>query len=364
MKNLTKHFQVMATVVLGAALGANANGQHITFDDFSSTSNLSLNGSAQALSTGDGNVIRLVGGQTPQAGSVFFNMPLNISDFSATFEFRISNAGGLPDGTGEPGGDGLVFVLQDQGPDALGGAGHDLGYGSISPSVAVEFDTWDNGGWIADINSNHAGILEDGSVDHSLVPWNFPISVAPQFDDGNKWYVWVDYDGTTLEMRASQNGIRPTDSIVETSFFLSSLMDPNGPQTAYVGFTAGQWNAWGDCDLIRWEFGPKDSILLLDSVQPGVAGMMNEISLKNATPLGQVFFAYGFAAGIHPLVTCPGLALDIHAPELAFAAAADNLGNIQVNRNVSPSAAGRTLHFQAVEVLSCRLSNAITQVIL
>ena len=40
------------------------------------------------------------------------------------------------------GGDGFAFVIQGEGPDAVGRSGNDLGYGGIKDSVAIEFDMY------------------------------------------------------------------------------------------------------------------------------------------------------------------------------------------------------------------------------
>jgi hypothetical protein len=42
------------------------------------------------------------------------------------------------------GGEGIAFVLQQYSPTSSGGAGHNLGYGKIPTSYAVEFDTNSN----------------------------------------------------------------------------------------------------------------------------------------------------------------------------------------------------------------------------
>ncbi|MBK8471948.1 MAG: hypothetical protein IPL33_07130 [Sphingobacteriales bacterium] len=38
--------------------------------------------------------------------------------------------------------DGLAFVLQQEGDDAIGGGSYGLGYGGLSPSIAVEIDNY------------------------------------------------------------------------------------------------------------------------------------------------------------------------------------------------------------------------------
>lgn len=40
------------------------------------------------------------------------------------------------------GGDGFAFVIQGEGPTAVGRSGNELGYGGITDSVAIEFDMY------------------------------------------------------------------------------------------------------------------------------------------------------------------------------------------------------------------------------
>jgi len=64
-------------------------------------------------------------------GAVWFKKPLSLSDdFDMTFRVYISDSPG----------DGMAFVLQSYGLDALGGWGFNNGYVPISPSVAIKID--------------------------------------------------------------------------------------------------------------------------------------------------------------------------------------------------------------------------------
>ncbi len=128
----------------------------LDFDNFADTTPLTLNGNA----TQAGNALRLTSSQGFQVGSAFFDRPLAINastSFETQFQFQLSGGSG--------GADGFTFMLQNstQALNALGFRGGDLGYGSIqdtstpgiSQSLAIEFDTYQNG-W--DINNNHISI--------------------------------------------------------------------------------------------------------------------------------------------------------------------------------------------------------------
>jgi hypothetical protein len=226
-----------------AALAINAGAQTLLFSNFSSTTGLSLN-AAQVV---NGSVL-LAQNQQDRSGSVFTTSTYAISGFSAAFEFRISSPGGTSDGTAA-GADGLAFVVQRAGATALGGSGEGMGYGprggtpGIANSLAVEFDTFQNS-W--DPSSNHIGIDTNGSLT-SLATAN----VGSAFDNGTKWSVWVDYNGTTLEVRASTDGGRPTAATISQAIDLTSTI---GGSSAYIGFTGGTGSAFGTHEVLSFAF--------------------------------------------------------------------------------------------------------------
>ena len=213
----------------------------ILFSDFTNTAGLVRSGNAATAVTGDGTVLRLVPAQFNQSGSAFSQATINASTFSTFFEFRLTNPGGISDGT-EIGADGFVFVVQPVS-SSIGGSGGGLGYAGISPSVGVEFDTFQNG-W--DPSSNHVGVDVNGDV------VSVQTVVEPtKFDNGNLWYAWVDYDGTTLDVRYSQTPNRPTNANLSRVINIPSII---GSTTAFVGFTAGTGSAFENHDIITWQY--------------------------------------------------------------------------------------------------------------
>jgi len=87
------------------------------------------------------------------------------------------------------------------------------------------------------------------------------VGVPTLFDDGNLWSAWIDYDGTTLEVRANQTGIRPGASFLSYNLDLPSII---GVNDAYVGFTAGTGADYGNHDIVSWtyrdEYNPVSSV--------------------------------------------------------------------------------------------------------
>jgi Legume lectin domain/PEP-CTERM motif len=238
------------TIATGGMLASGAaNATVVTFSDFSDVSNMTLNGNATTTTTGDGEVLRLTSANFNQSGSAFSSTTVRAADFSTFFTFRISSPGGsIFDCNSESGADGLVFVAQSVG-SSIGGAGQGIGYEGVGQSVGVEFDTWCNAA-NNDPSSNHVGIDIDGNVNHGVGSLN-TINVAPNFDDGNIWYAWIDYDGATMEVRANQSGLRPVDALLMRNLDLVNIL---GQDDAFIGFTSGTGADYGDHDILSWEY--------------------------------------------------------------------------------------------------------------
>ncbi len=259
---MRKTFTTVAASLACALLSLPATATVVTFGDFSSAGSLTLNGTAAVTATSDGTVLRLTSASPNQSGSAFNSTTINAATFSTYFKFRISNFGGtLFDCNTRTGADGLVFVVQNVSA-SIGGAGAGIGYQGINNSVGAEWDTWCNGG-NNDPSSNHLGININGNVDHGAGSAH-TADVAANFDDGNIWFGWVDYDGTTLEVRTNQTGVRPIVADLSRALDIVSIL---GSSTAYVGFTSGTGADWGDHDVLSWEY--RDSFNPITPQPPG-----------------------------------------------------------------------------------------------
>ena len=196
---------------------------------------LTLNGSAQIVTLTDGpSLLQLTPAQAGQTGSAFRSASVPVNKFNVFFQFRIT------DGSGGYGpGDGMTFVLQTQGANALGDGGGSLGYGGIAPSVAVEFDTYQNPG---EINDNHVAILTNGvmtDLDPQTLPYGDPYcgNYPPPFgcmSDGDIWSVWIDYDGTNLNVAVADNSTTRPANLISYPIDIPGTLGQNG---AFVGFT-------------------------------------------------------------------------------------------------------------------------------
>ena len=95
---------------------------------------LSLLGNTSVIDT----ILRLSPSAPQQRGACWYSRrKIDLSKgFETEFTFKIHQ-----NDAQYKGGDGFAFVIQNVGPDALGGFGDSLGYKGISQAVVIEFDT-------------------------------------------------------------------------------------------------------------------------------------------------------------------------------------------------------------------------------
>lgn len=254
------------TALIGAAsmgVAAGAFAAPIVYNDFSSVAGLQLNGSTAQV----GNVLRLTPEAYNQSGTAFLSNPVSLAanvSFSSAFSFRISTPTfGIGDGDGI-GADGITFIVQTNSSTA-GGAGGGIGYQGIPNSVAIEFDTFDNGVFGNDPNGNHVGIDLNGNI-QSVVTQPY----ATRFNNNSIYYAFVDYDGDNkkLEVRVSTTNSRPTDALLAYNVDLVTVL---GTSDAYVGFGSGTGSGVGNHDILSWEF--RDTYNPVDPTVPEPASL-------------------------------------------------------------------------------------------
>jgi hypothetical protein len=193
-----------------------------------------------------------------QRGAVWLiDKQLVSSGFQTTFQFRLSNPGGLiqwsPQGY-QRGGDGFAFVIQNYGIPVVGYWAGYLGYHGIPNSLAVEFDTWWNAepGFF-DPNGNHVSVhtrgLGGNSASESASLGR--TTAIPFLKDGLTHTARIDYTPGTLRVFVD-NTTNPALTI--PGLDLSNLLRlSNG--TAWLGFTAGTGSAYQSHDVLSWQIG-------------------------------------------------------------------------------------------------------------
>jgi len=179
-----------------------------------------------------------------QTGTAYHTNEVPLETFAVQFSFRITDSNGFIDSTDQTGADGFALIFQALG-DVVGSSGGEIGYGGISPSVVVEFDTFMN--IPTDPDSNHVGINIDGDISSI----NNSVFVEPQFDDENQRFAWIDYEQPLLEVRLSQTDQRPDTAILVTTVDIPAII---GSSTGFVGFTSATGLAHSNHDIISWSY--------------------------------------------------------------------------------------------------------------
>lgn len=223
----------------------------ITYNDFSDVTGLSINGSASQ----NGNEIRLTPALRGQGGSFFTTDAMNLlndSSFAANFSFRIDSNGGGGDADGI-GADGLAFVVQTNNSN-VGSTGGGLGYQGINNSVAVEFDTYNNGRTSDGNNGNHVGIGINGNT---TTTGN--VNVASRFNGGDIWDVAVSYNGLTdiLNVAWSSTTADPIGAPITQNVDLASVL---GSPNAFFGFTAGTGSFYSTHNILSATFSNSSTV--------------------------------------------------------------------------------------------------------
>ncbi len=130
-----------------------------------------VNGNAAQLSC---NCYRLTQAQNNQSGSVWNENMINLTDsFDFTFDVYLGN--------NDFGADGIAFVLQPIST-SIGTGGGGLGYDGVSPSLAVELDTYQNA---EDPPYDHVAIMGNGIVQHDNPAGNLAGPVPALFANAN-----------------------------------------------------------------------------------------------------------------------------------------------------------------------------------
>lgn len=209
---------------------------HRQFADFSDATGLTLNGKAAIL----GSVLQLATNAALQAGSAYLSSAIPMgadTSFTTRWVFRIH---GSADGA-----DGLAFVVQGNGPDALGGTGGNLAYRGVERSVAVEVDNHQGSG---DPNGNHLGILLNGVTTNHVATW------TPGWDLENEQShtLWVAYDGPArrLEVYLAEGVVseRPSTSVMTVEVDLPATVG----EQAWFGFAGATGRLTNHHDIESW----------------------------------------------------------------------------------------------------------------
>lgn len=173
------------------------------------------------------NCYRLTMDNTNRVGSIWRTMPIDLNksfevSFTANFGSRTTGA------------DGIAFGLQRRVSNplsAVGNIGEALGFGGISPSVAVEFDTYQNANEPA---YDHIAFFRNGNQNAPVAGTQVQMSNAKtNVKDGQDYQVRVVWSKEMNKMEVYFNGVYRTSY---TADIVNEVFAGN-PQV-YFGFTA------------------------------------------------------------------------------------------------------------------------------
>jgi len=189
-----------------------------------------LNG--DAVSLGD-NCYQLTEETTFSAGSIWYETLINLNlNFEINFSLNLGNL----DASGA---DGMYFVLQPVGT-GLGDAGGGMGYLGISPSLGVEFDTYQNGDY-DDPAYDHIAIQYNGVLDHgSIYNLDGPVQIISgvnNIEDGEYHNAKIMWDAAAQHFQVFVDCDLRVEFIAEVFDIIETVFA--GDPEVYFGFTAG-----------------------------------------------------------------------------------------------------------------------------
>jgi hypothetical protein len=207
-----------------------------------------------------GNRLRVTPAAGGQSGAGYSTNAITLgtgATFSTTFQFQFTNTGGI-----DPA-DGITFVLAAN-PTGLGSGGGGLGYQGVPNSLAIEFDTFNNGG--ADLSSNHVAVDVGGVLTNTatanpygVATCEFPTSYLSTgcMSNGDIWTAIIGYDGTNLTVSV-QDGANAVQTVI--SSFPINIAAVLGTANAFVGFTGGTGAGFENQDILNWQLANDTSL--------------------------------------------------------------------------------------------------------
>jgi hypothetical protein len=197
-----------------------------------------------------GAALRLVPPEPELAGAAWAATPLGAAQsFSTEFRFR------LGEGANGWRADGLAFVIAGN-PVGLGDAtryGGSMGFEGLAGSVAIEFDTFDNG---EDAGDNHVAIALDGVLDNIAAANPYGVlgcdaaGTAGCLSNGDIWTARVEYLASDSTLSVSvREGAGPEEQVISGySIDLGKMLGDE----VYLGFAAGTGAGFMAHDLLTW----------------------------------------------------------------------------------------------------------------
>ncbi|XP_013628662.1 PREDICTED: L-type lectin-domain containing receptor kinase I.9-like [Brassica oleracea var. oleracea] len=223
------------------------------YQNFTSQENLYLDASAKVLLPSG--LLQLTNTSDYQMGRAFHKKPIQlISSFSTHFVCALVAKPGV-----EPG-HGLTFLVSPSTDFSYAESTRYLGAfnASRSPALAVELDTI----WNPEFNDikvvgGHVGIDVNDPISIAVAPASYYSkgrNVSLNLLSGNPIQVWVDYDGSVLNVSLAPLEVeKPSRPVLSHPINLSDIF-PNISKL-FVGFSAATGNSVCDHYILWWSFG-------------------------------------------------------------------------------------------------------------
>jgi hypothetical protein len=259
------------------------------------------------LTTGAGwlspNVLTLTDGGTGEESAAWYQFPLYIGAFYATFTYQDIGSGGA---------DGIAFVLQNdpRGTAAIGGTGGALGYGpdnggsAIQPSVGLEFN----------IFNGHAigyAFRTNGLTGDPYTP-STPVSVS----SGNPIDVALLYVNGVVQLTLTDE---TTLATYNTSIPVGDIIPlVGGTNSAYVGLTGASGGTASHQTVSNFAYYPlatlssvltsTNTVLLYWPASIGGYSLQGNSDLTGANPWLDVTAPVTISGGYNQVIVAPGAA--------------------------------------------------------
>lgn len=230
MKRTKRHSAFTSvTIILPALAGL------FLFTNKIHSQTLVVNGSAANLG---GSCYQLTPDSAGQAGTIFSN-----GTYSLYTPFNLKAR--MNFGCNENGGDGMSFIFSTSN-SSTGTNGGGLGYEGLSPSIAVQFDDFQNAPH-GDPAEDHIAVMRNGSVNHNSADNLAGPLALPNLQDCNDHCLNVSWNPSNKKLTVTLDSVTLTysDDIVNNIF--------GGVSTVYFGFSGASGTAFNGHSIC---FGP------------------------------------------------------------------------------------------------------------
>jgi hypothetical protein len=264
-----------------------------------------VNGNAYSNASYGANYYTLTQAAAGQNGSLWYDKMIDLT-FPFTFNYSVYQ------GNTSTGADGMAFVLQQVGTGVIGGAGSGMGYGGITNSLELEYDTYVNADFQAyDPAFDHMGLMKNGEYHHysdatkklstDLVK---PVGFSSNVKDGKFHTSSIQWNPTTKTLVAYFDGkkvLTYTGDIIKNIFnnniavyfgFTGSTGSSKNEHSVYLNTSSCSYTEYAPL-ILNSNIGKGETCL-------GAGNGSDDISISGGTPPYSFTFGTNVKANISP----------------------------------------------------------------